>query len=45
VLDQDELAEVRWASLDEATELMPDMFPPVREHLTRVLESGQRTRR
>ncbi len=35
--DEAELAEVRWASLAEAEELMPDMFEPVREHLARVL--------
>jgi 8-oxo-dGTP diphosphatase len=35
--DEDELAEVRWVSLAEADELLPGMFDPVREHLTRVL--------
>jgi 8-oxo-dGTP diphosphatase len=31
--DEAELAEVRWASLAEALELMPDMFGPVRDYL------------
>jgi 8-oxo-dGTP diphosphatase len=31
--DPDELSEVHWASLAEAVELLPGMFPPVREHL------------
>jgi 8-oxo-dGTP pyrophosphatase MutT (NUDIX family) len=31
--DEDELAEVRWVSLAEADELLPGMFPPVREYL------------
>ena len=31
--DRGELAEVRWASLAEALELLPDMFGPVREYL------------
>jgi ADP-ribose pyrophosphatase YjhB (NUDIX family) len=35
--DEDELAEVRWLSLTEADELLPDMFEPVRAHLGRVL--------
>lgn len=35
--DEDELAEVRWVGLAEADELLPGMFEPVREHLTRVL--------
>ncbi len=44
--DPDELAEVRWITLAEADELMPDMFPPVRKHLERVLRSvEQRGRR
>lgn len=37
--DEDELAEVRWASLAEADELLPSMFEPVREHLERVLSA------
>lgn len=35
--DEEELAEVRWLSLAEADELMPGMFEPVREHLSRVI--------
>lgn len=31
--DPDDLAEVRWASVEETRELMPDMFPPVRAYL------------
>ena len=32
-----ELAEVRWASLAEAGERLPDMFGPVRDYLAAVL--------
>ena len=32
--DEAELAEVRWASVEEALDLMPDMFGPVRDYLT-----------
>jgi 8-oxo-dGTP pyrophosphatase MutT (NUDIX family) len=39
--DPDELAEVRWLTLAEVDELMPDMFPPVRKHLDRVLRSKE----
>jgi len=35
--DESELAEVRWASLAEADELLPGMFGPVREYLAREL--------
>ena len=35
--DPDDLAEVRWASLGEAEEWMPDMFPAVRDYLRRTL--------
>ena len=35
--DEAELAEVRWATLDELDDLMPEMFTPVRAHLERVL--------
>lgn len=38
--DEAELAEVRWASLAEAEELLPSMFAPVREHLA-VMVGGQ----
>jgi len=34
-----DLAEVRWIDLAEADQLMPDMFPVVRQHLGRVLGS------
>jgi 8-oxo-dGTP pyrophosphatase MutT (NUDIX family)/transcriptional regulator with XRE-family HTH domain len=41
--DEAELAEVRWASVAEAVELLPGMFEPVREHLARELgEAGER---
>jgi 8-oxo-dGTP pyrophosphatase MutT (NUDIX family) len=39
--DPDELAEVRWLTLAEVDELMPDVFPPVRTHLDRVLRSTE----
>jgi 8-oxo-dGTP pyrophosphatase MutT (NUDIX family) len=39
--DPDELAEVRWLTLAEAEELMPDMFPPVHKHLDKVLRSKE----
>jgi 8-oxo-dGTP diphosphatase len=42
VLDAAELAEVRWVSLAEALELLPDMFGPVRDHLARVLAPSAR---
>lgn len=35
--DPDELAEVRWLTLAEVDELMPDLYPPVREHLERMI--------
>lgn len=35
--DEDELAEVRWVTLDEADELLRGMYEPVREHLAREL--------
>jgi 8-oxo-dGTP diphosphatase len=31
--DPDDLAEVRWVSIDETRELMPDMYGPVRQYL------------
>jgi NADH pyrophosphatase NudC (nudix superfamily) len=37
--DAEELAEVRWATLAEADELLPGMFEPVREHLVRTIGS------
>jgi excisionase family DNA binding protein len=38
--DERELAEVGWISLAEADRLMPDMFRPVRDYLTRVLPAA-----
>jgi 8-oxo-dGTP diphosphatase len=38
--DEDELAEVRWVSLAEADELLPDMYEPVRDYLSRELGDG-----
>lgn len=35
--DQDELAEVRWASLTEVDQLLPGLFEPVRLHLAGAL--------
>jgi 8-oxo-dGTP diphosphatase len=35
--DEAELAEVRWTSLAEAGELLPDMFGPARDYLERTL--------
>jgi 8-oxo-dGTP pyrophosphatase MutT (NUDIX family) len=37
IRDEDELAEVKWASFVEVEELMPDLFPAVHKHLSRVL--------
>jgi 8-oxo-dGTP diphosphatase len=36
--DEAELAEVRWIGLSQADALLPDMFGPVREYLTRTIE-------
>jgi 8-oxo-dGTP diphosphatase len=44
VLDAIELAEVRWAALDEASQLMPDMYPPVRAYLASMLAAPARKR-
>jgi NADH pyrophosphatase NudC (nudix superfamily) len=33
VADTREVAEVRWVSLDELDQLMPDLYRPAREHL------------
>lgn len=39
--DEDELAEVRWVSADEADELMGGMiFEPVRQHIRHTLKNG-----
>jgi 8-oxo-dGTP pyrophosphatase MutT (NUDIX family) len=35
--DEDELAEVKWATLAEAEELLPGLFEPVHAHLVREL--------
>jgi NADH pyrophosphatase NudC (nudix superfamily) len=35
--DEDELAEVRWVSLQEAGQLLPGLFEPVHQHLTHEL--------
>lgn len=35
--DPDELAEVRWAGLAEADELLPGMFEPVKAHLSEAI--------
>ena len=32
-----DIAEVRWIDLAESDQLMPDMFPAVRQHLGRVI--------
>lgn len=37
VLDTEDLDAVEWASLEAVRERMPDMYPPVREHLEAVL--------
>jgi 8-oxo-dGTP diphosphatase len=40
--DEAELAEVRWvATLDELHELMPDLYPPVRDYLARTLRGAR----
>lgn len=38
--DPDDLAEVRWASIDETRELMPDMYGPVRQYLDELQRVG-----
>lgn len=43
--DEEELAEVRWLTLADADDLMPDMFAPVRDHLGRVLRAPGRGQR
>lgn len=35
--DQDDLAEVRWLTFEEADRLLPGMFPAARDHLHRVI--------
>ena len=39
--DEEELAEVRWIRLAEADELLPVMFEPVREYLSREIAEGE----
>jgi excisionase family DNA binding protein len=39
--DPEELAEVRWLTLTEVEQLMPDMFAPVHAHLRRCLTNAQ----
>ena len=41
VLDTEDLDAVEWASLDEVRQRMPDIYPPVREHLEAVLGGSQ----
>lgn len=43
VLDTADLDAVEWASLDAVRERMPDMYPPVREHLEAVLGGSKST--
>ena len=43
VLDTDDLDTVEWAALDVVRERMPDMYPPVREHLEAVLGGSKST--
>ena len=43
VLDNEDLDAVEWASLDAVRERMPDMYPPVREHLEAVLSGSKST--
>ena len=38
--DPDDLELVRWASIDETRELMPDMYPPVRQYLDELQRSA-----
>lgn len=40
--DEAELADVRWASLAEADELLPGMFGPVRDYLARTIGRSAR---
>jgi len=37
--DEDELAEVKWASLEEVQELLPGLFEPVLAHLQREVST------
>jgi hypothetical protein len=40
VASSQEVAEVRWVSLDEIDQLMPDLYRPARGHLTALLGGG-----
>jgi 8-oxo-dGTP diphosphatase len=42
VLDEEDLDVVEWVGLDEVRERMPDIYPPVREHLEAVLGGSGR---
>jgi 8-oxo-dGTP pyrophosphatase MutT (NUDIX family) len=42
--DEAELAEIRWASLAEVEELLPDMFGPVHDYLARTLTGSRPAR-
>jgi 8-oxo-dGTP pyrophosphatase MutT (NUDIX family) len=37
VPEPDEITDVCWVGLDEATRLLPDLFEPVQEHLRKML--------
>jgi 8-oxo-dGTP diphosphatase len=37
--DPDDLSEVRWATIDETRDLMPDMYGPVRQYLDELARS------
>lgn len=39
--DPDDLAEVRWATVDETRSLMPDMYGPVRQYLDELQRQPQ----
>jgi 8-oxo-dGTP diphosphatase len=41
--DEEELAEVRWANLAAAEELLPGMFEPVHEHLVSILHQHRKS--
>lgn len=38
--DPDDLEEVRWVSVDETRELMPDMYGPIRQYLDELQRTG-----
>ena len=42
--DPDDLDEVRWASIDETRELMPDMYGPVRQYLDELQRASDALR-